>query len=221
MRAFCAIACLALSWPAQADVVSELRNALQALKGQTPLSLRVDRYTWKRINGKDQSAQNSFLLEDGPKGLRRTDGNPTGEDEIRAETLTQAQRELLDLLSMTSLRDETPDILDGRPVRKLRVSLNKDKGTAKEAAGQDKLDKFILEATLWIGPDNLPLVVDKRVEVAGRATFFLKFSSNTQDHRRYQRVKDRLVLVEATREGQVKGLGQDTVMREILRVSVK
>lgn len=215
------MACLTLPSLLQADTVSDLRSALQALKGQTPLSLHVERSTWKRVSGKDQSEHDAFQLEDGPKGLRRTDGKSFGEEDTKPENWARAHREMLDLLSMTSVLDEKPDTLDGRPVRRLHVGLLGDKGTPSEASEKGKLDKFVLEATFWIGPDNLPLAVDKHVEVAGRAGFFLKYSSHVQDHRRYLKVKDRLVLVEATREAQVNGLGQDTLIREVLHGTVQ
>lgn len=205
----------------QADALSDMRSALQALKGQAPLSLRVKRYTWKREKGKDHSMNECFDLEDGPKGLRRTDGNPLPDGDWNADGMTNAHLGLLNLLMLASVVDETSDTLDGHPMRKLRVSLLGDReGSLDDKSGKGNLKKFLMELTIWIGPDHLPVAVDKQVEIEGKATLSLTFSSTAKDHRRYMKVRDRLVLVEASSQAQAKAMGLDTVRREIVHCTI-
>ncbi len=204
----------------QADTLSDMRGALQALKGQTPLSLRVERHTWERKDGKDESGHENFELEDGPKGLRRTDGKALPAGEGKAECWTRAHLELLELLQLATVLDEKPDLLDGRPVRRLRVSLLQSLDAQMGESGKIKFKKFSLEMTFWVGPENLPLAADKQMEMEGKATFLLTFSSKGKEYRRYQRIKDRLVMVEANQEAQIKAMGKETIEREIVRCRV-
>jgi|GEM_PF-4791136 len=210
----------AVSCLLRGDTLSDMRCALQALKGQAPLSLRVERHTWERRNGKDQAGHESFELEDGPKGLRRTDGKALPEGGDKAEEWTRAHLQLLKMLMLASVLEDKPDTLDGRPVRKLRVSLMQNLNAQTEESGKVKFKKFNLEISFWVGPDHLPLAVDKQMEMEGKAAFLFAFSSEGQDHRRYLKIKDRLVMAEANQETQIKAMGQDTIEREIVRCTV-
>ncbi len=204
----------------RADTLSDMRSALQALKGQAPLSLRVERHTWEREGGKDESGHENFELEDGPKGLRRRDGKALPDGEGKAECWTRAHLELLNLLQLATVLEDKPDMLDGCPVRRLRVSLLQNLNAQVEESGKVKFKKFNLEMTFWVGPEHLPLAADKQMEMEGKATFLLTFSSKGQEHRRYQRIKDRLVMVEANQEAQIKAMGKETIEREIVRCTI-
>ena len=212
--------CLAISSLLRADTLSDVRSALQSLKGQAPLSLRVERHTWDRENGKDRSEQETFGLEDGPKGLRRTDGKALPGGDLKAENLTRAHLNLLELLRNSSVIDEHPGLLDGKPVRKLCLSLLPEKDL-KEPSSKVKFKKCSMELTLWIGPDHFPLAMDMHIEMEGRAMLLMKFSTKVLDHRRYEKIKDRLVVLEVSSEGQFKGMGQDGAGREILRCAIQ
>ena len=67
MKIFVIVALAIFNIALQADSLSGLKRALQTLKGQTPISLRVDWSTWMRENGKEQSFHDVFDLEDGSK----------------------------------------------------------------------------------------------------------------------------------------------------------
>jgi hypothetical protein len=220
MKAFACALCLCVPALLRADTLSELRSALRSLQGQEPVALRVERHTWKREEGKDTSGHEVFELEDGPKGLQSRDGKPLPGGDLKAEHLTRAQAELLDLLDQAVVIEERPDLLDGRPVRRLKVSIPLDTGD-KTKTEKAKFKKFSLELNLWLGPDLLPLAVDKRMEVEGRVLLLMKFSVQAMDHRRYQRHKDRLVLMEASTEAQFKGMGKEGAEKELLRSTLK
>ena len=121
------------------------------------------------------------------------------------------------MLLLASVLEEKHDVLDGRPVRRLRVSLLQNLDSQVDESRKIKFKKFNMEMTFWVGPDHLPLAVDKQVEMEGQSTFLFSFSSKGKEHRRFLKIKDRLVMVEATHEAQIKAMGHDTVEREIIR----
>ena len=220
MKTIQVLALLAAPCLLGADTLSDLRSALQALKGQAPLSLHIERHTWERKNGKDQSLHESFDVEDGSKGLRRMDGKALPECDGKVEQWTRAHLELLNLLLLATVLEDKPDVLDGHPVQKLRVSLLSNLNAQAETSGKVKFKKFNMEMTLWVGPDHLPLVVNKQMEMEGKAALLFTFSTKGQEHRGYLKVKDRLVMVEANQDAQIKAMGQDTIEREMVRCTV-
>ena len=123
----------------RADALTDLTAKLRALKAQAPITLKLEQSSTEWDEGKERKEVRTLKVAEGPGGLAiledsgrgsasrpaKAPGDPTGrKGETTWRRQLRAQEDLLDELEKATLVGETPEVLDGRPVRRLRLKLN-------------------------------------------------------------------------------------------------
>jgi len=106
----------------------------------------------------------------------------------------RAQEDLLDELEKSTLVGDSPEVLEGRPVRRLRLKLNLD----LDEYARKHVKRSTMDATLWLGADGLPVAMERRIDLEVRAMLFVKVWTKVDSRYRFVRVQDRLITTEAT-----------------------
>jgi hypothetical protein len=125
----------------------------------------------------------------------------------------RAHQELLGELELSKLIEERPDVLDGQPVRRLRVGLNLDLDLDEDARKVVKQASH--EATLWLDKDGLPVAMERRLELRIRALAFVNAWTKASSWYRFTRVRDRLITSEARNTVEGEGMGHPFSAKEI------
>lgn len=210
----------------QADGLSDLRAALKALPAPAKVRVRIETRSLEREEGKEQAEQRAVLLEDGPEGTRILEDSRPAEAPGKAkrgrkpstdfrEALDPAG-DLLKQLDRAKLLGEQAEAQDGRPVRRLKLALDLD----LDAEARSHLKQAEHEATVWIGPDNLPLAMDHHLEIRARVMLFASVWTKIEIHRRFQQVQGRLLLLDETAEAQGSAMGKAFSARDTQRCSL-
>lgn len=213
--------------PLRADGLSDLKAALQRLKGRGPLAAQAQVQTWSREGGKKAEPKvggATVRLEDGPQGLKlgwtpaqlERLANPKGKkakdgdaealnslDAGEALRLLRAAEDLLGELEEASPIGEQAEPWEGRPARKLTLAMS---------LGQDEEERKVFKeaksvAQIWIGPDGVPLAMVHQLDLKGRV-MLISFEVHTKIHRRYQTHQGRLLLVKEDKEVSGSGMGK-------------
>ena len=193
----------------RADALSDLTVRLKALKAQTPITLKLEQTSTEWDEGKERKEVRTLKVAEGLGGLKvledsgassafrstKAPGDPTakkGDSQWRRQF--RAQEDLLEELEKATLVGESPEVLEGRPVRRLRLKLSLD----LDEEARKHVKRSTMEATLWLGADGLPVAMDRRIDLAVRAMIFVKVWTKVDSHYRFLRVQDRLITTEAT-----------------------
>ena len=193
----------------RADALTDLTAQLKALKAQTPITLKLEQTSTEWDEGKEKKEVRTLKVAEGPGGLKvledsgaggasrsgKAPGDPTakkGDSQWRRQL--RAQEDLLEELEKATLVGESPEVLEGRPVRRLRLKLNLD----LDEEARKHLKRFSMEATLWLGADGLPVAMERHIDLEVRAMIFVKVWTKVDSHYRFVRVQDRLITIEAT-----------------------
>ncbi len=202
----------------RADALTDLTAKLRALKAQAPITLKLEQSSTEWDEGKERKEVRTLKVAEGPGGLAiledsgrgsasrpaKAPGDPTGrKGETTWRRQLRAQEDLLDELEKATLVGETPEVLDGRPVRRLRLKLNLD----LDEDARKHVKRSTMEATLWLGEDGLPVAMERRIDLEVRAMLFVKVWTKVDSRYRFARVHDRLLTTEATEavEGEAMG----------------
>ena len=227
------LALLLLAAPALfADTLSDLRGALEHLKGQDPVRAKVEIRTWNK-NGegkksKERVSAGQVQVEDGPQGLRlgwtaaqmqsaRKDAQAKAVDPEAAtpnlETLkaldaAEASRLLsyADSLGLmlqgAQLLEDKPEAYQGKPARMLLL-----KPEARfSAEDKDIIKSFEVSLKVWVGPDGIPLGLEKTLRFKG-SKFLISFRGSQAESTSLARVGNRLVAMQCTKETSGSGMG--------------
>lgn len=224
--------------PLRADGLSDLKGALQRLKGRDPLVAHAEIHTWSRSGKKGaEPVQGSATvrLEDGPQGLKlgwtpaqlerlaQTKGKPAKDGEgsaLKALGLEEALRlmraaeDLLSDLEEATLVSESVEAWEGRPARKLVLNLSL--GMDKEDRGPIKEARSV--ATLWIGPEGAPYAMTHQLDLKGRV-LLIRFEVHHAAQRRFQVHQGRLLLVHEDRTDSGSGAGEKGEGRTLLKLT--
>jgi hypothetical protein len=213
--------------PLRADGLSDLKAALQRLKGRGPLAAQAQVQTWSREGGKKAEPKvggATVRLEDGPQGLKlgwtpaqlerlaaakgkkAKDGETAALnslDAAEALRLVRAAEDLLGELEEASQLGEQAETWEGHPARKLTLNM---------PLGQDEEDRKIFKeaksvATVWIAGDGTPLAMVHQLDLKGRV-MLISFQVHTKAQRRYQAHQGRLLLVKEDKEMSGSGMGK-------------
>ncbi|HJW32320.1 MAG TPA: hypothetical protein VJ505_03040 [Holophagaceae bacterium] len=224
--------------PLRANGLSDLKAALQRLKGRSPLAAQAEVHTWSRDGKKGaEPVQGSATvrLEDGPQGLKlgwtqaqldrvaqlkgkkSKDGEGSAMKSLGLEEamrLMRAADELLSDLEEATLVSEGAEAWEGRPARKLVLNLSmgmdkEDMGPIKEARSQ---------ATLWISPEGVPFAMNHQLDLKGRV-LLISFEVHHRSQRRFQVHQGRLLLMHEDREDSGSGAGQKGEGRTIYKLT--
>ncbi|HJV89238.1 MAG TPA: hypothetical protein VJ623_02950 [Holophagaceae bacterium] len=224
--------------PLRADALSDLKAALEKLKGHGPLTAQAEVHTWSRDGkkGAEPVQGNAMVrLEDGPQGLKlgwteaqlariaqaKGKKGPDGEGAAlkalgvdEGLRLMRAAEDLLGDLAEATFVSEAPEAWEGRPARKLVLKLSL--GTDKEDMGPIKEAQSL--ATLWIGPEGIPYAMNTQLDLKGRV-LLISFEVHQSAQRRYLVHQGRLLLVQEDRRESGAGAGQKGEGRTILKLT--
>jgi len=224
--------------PLRADGLSDLKVALQRLKGRSAVSAQAEVHTWSRDGKKGaEPVQGSATvrLEDGPQGLKlgwtqaqldrmaqvkgkkSKDGEESAMKSLGLEEairLMRAADELLSDLEEATLVSEGTETWEGRPARKLVLNLSmgmdkEDMGPLKEARSQ---------ATLWMSSEGVPYAMNHQLDLKGRV-LLISFEVHHSSQRRFQAHQGRLLLVHEDRKDSGSGAGQKGEGRTIFKLT--
>lgn len=217
----------------RADGLSDLITNLKRLEAKEPVRLKIDEESTEREEGKDLHEQRSVVLEDGPAGFRVLQdsageamkkakhgvkvgsGKAKGESSWRRQV--RAHQDLLEELDRARLLEDRPDVLDGQPVRRLRLSLDLD----LDDDARKHVKQASHEAVLWLGPDGLPVAMQRDLEIRVRALAFIHVWTKINSWNRYKRVQDRLISTEARDTVEGKAMGRPFSAKEITLCAVQ
>jgi hypothetical protein len=120
-----------------------------------------------------------------------------------AAMLGHARRLLADLEGATLLGDHAA-VYRGEPVRMLDVELP----VRLSQSGRKRIKHAQSTMKLWLGPDGLPLALEKRSEYRGRIFLVITFEAHESRKLEFARAGDRLVVVREEADNGGSGLGE-------------
>jgi hypothetical protein len=216
----------------QADPVAQLRTTLSNFQAGDPLKLSVSYQLSSQGDDDDESraeqSSATVVVEHGPAGLvshwsaeimaqlaqearPKADGADTPKvgramNALNAGTLhnyLDAAPQLLRSLERVELQRERTEVWEGQTVRVLTFKVN--------PLIDEKNRKFIKEldatAQLWMDLEGVPLALEVRTRVKGRAYLVINFQSEDVEEFRYQMVGQRLVVVRHSKTSRQSGTG--------------
>lgn len=215
----------------RADGLADLKAALKAQPAPAKVKLKVEEESHERESGKDTVERRTALVEDGPGGIRVIEdsrgvashpagkggskpGTRKGSGEFE-EALRPAQG-LLEQLEKARVLEEKAEAYEGRPARRLRLALDLE----LDDEARSHLKQADHEATVWIGPDGLPLAMTHRIEIKARVMLVASVWTKVDLRRRFQMVQGRLLLLDEQADVQGSALGKAFSAKETTRCSL-
>lgn len=199
----------------RADALADLTSRLRALKAQTPVTLKIVQTSTEWDEGKARQEVRTLRAAEGPEGLRVLEDSGAGRPAGTSKDPTaqkgrstwsrqfRGHEDLLEELGKAKLVGEAADTLEGRSVRRLRLALDLD----LDESARKHLKRAVMEATLWLGGDGLPVAMERHLDLDVRAMVFVKVWTKVDSRYRFLRVQDRLLTVEATDEVSGEAMG--------------
>lgn len=243
---FLLLATLCLLGPrAHADGLSDLRRALEPLRGEGSIRARMDLHLWRQITEDRQpvasQARTTVRLEQGPAGLQLTfpaeqvraaveESRRQLEEPDRQAPVRSALRaiepdevmEMLDFapvllryLSYMELLADEQDTFDGKPARMLRVKI----APRLPSSIQKYIKSIEFDARIWLGADGVPLGFRNNLVYRG-SRMLISFDGLFKDERTLRRIGSRLVVVRHVHEEGFSTLGQRTQSRRLTALAI-
>lgn len=227
-----AIVLLALSLPAYAITLDELRRSLATFDGETPLRVKIDS-THRRGEGKERKdSRGSAIAEDDGTSVRivhdkkelrqqlskksndRTDHSVPAAD---AYELMNFAPSLLRILDGATLKKVTPAMLDGNATTLLEIVPLRE----KDEDGDKWIKNYADTLLLWLGPGNVPIAAERTTKIKARIVVIgIEFTK--KEKWRFLRAGERLLVAAHSLESSGSGLGKSenefkTAMVSILK----
>ena len=221
----------------RADGLSDLKAALKGLPAPAKVRVKVEAESLERESGKDTTEHRTAVVEDGPEGLRVLEDSRPAATPTKAPTKTKGASKgpgsakkgsgdfhdelrpaegLLEQLEKARLLEEKAEAYEGRPARRLKLAMDLD----LDAEARSHMKKADYEATVWIGPDGLPLAMAHRIEIKARVLLLASVWTKIDIRRRFQRVQNRLLVLDEQADVQGSALGKAFSAKETTRCSV-
>jgi len=212
----------------RADGLSDLKAALKALPTPAKVRVKVEAESLERESGKDSTERRTTVVEDGPEGIRVLEDSRPATAPAKAKGAAKSPGKkhsgefhdelrpgegLLEQLEKARLLEEKVEAYEGRPARRLRLAMDLD----LDAEARSHLKKADHEATVWIGPDGLPLAMVHRIEVRARVLLVASVWTKIDIRRRFQRVQDRLLVLDEQADVQGATMGKAFSAKETTR----
>lgn len=218
----------------QADSLSDLKGTLAHLNGQEPVKASVDYQFWRK-QGEEKNpsitqGRATTFVEDGPQGLKlswsraviqaaQQEAKAQVKDPEKKDATRQAiqglralrvsdylngAEDLLQTLEQGQLTGETSEVWQGKPAKLLQFKI------APKLSKQNQKYVKELEATakVWIGTDGIPLASETQMHMKGRAMLVISFEQREKEAFRFDRVGNRLVVVQHSKESSGSGGGE-------------
>ena len=222
-----------LAASSHADVLSDLRTRLQAIKPTTPLSARIELLSTNITDddGVQSTVERTALIDatHDATGIRLNWASPLLDkarlqkaalqrapdapqagalaslDANVALDLLDAAPDLLLALEGATLIESRADKLENKPATLL--TLQPRVSMAKKDT--KRLKKFEYNAKLWLDAEGWPLVMESQ-QHAKFSMMLMSFTTDTKDKRVYGHTADRLFVTASSRDGAFEGFGQKT-----------
>lgn len=229
-----------------ADTTADLRSTLQRLNGRDPVKARVAFELSNRSGDDDKPAptpsQAMVDVEDGPEGLRTfwtremidrlgSDAGATGEkqpkrrssrqamDSLNVTTLNEylnASPKLLRSMEHAELTEEKSESWEGQPARLLVFKLT----PQLDERSKKYIKEIEANAKVWLTPDGVPLAVESKAHVRGRAMLVISFESEETENFRFVQVGTRLVVTRHEKQVKSSGAGEHGVRNTLATLTV-
>ncbi len=211
-----------------ADGLADLKAAIKRLPAPAKVRIRLVEQSTEREEGKDRTEQRTVLLEDGPSGTvilqdsRSAPEAPSRKGKAKtpglrsttefADALRPAEG-LLKQLETGRLLAEQAEVYEGQPARRLQLALDLD----LDADARSHLKQADHEATVWIGPDGLPLAMRQHLEVKVRVLLLASVWTKVD----IQRHQGRLLLLDEQADVQGSALGNAFSSKESTHCTIE
>lgn len=233
---------------AQADGLSDLKNALVQYQGHAPIRAVVEAKTWNRQgDGKELEETNgsaSVIADESNRGLqvnyskdmlnrleneeRLKEKNPQAKtptlsalNEVNSSSLRpllSAANDLKRTLDKATFKSEKADTYNGKPARLLNFEISIDKLTEKERKFMKKYDSTF---DVWIAEDGTPLASRKKQTISGRAYVVISFEMKNEEEWVYGVVGDRLVALKKEARSSGSGMGEKGESKVVKTVQIQ
>lgn len=213
----------------KADGLSDLITRLKGMDTRESVRLKIDQDSTETEDGKDLHEQRSLVIEDGPAGLRVSEDSRVdaakktrhGSMSLAGKSMSetpwrrqaQAHLDLLEELDRARLIEDRMDVLDGQPVRCLKVNLD----LGLDADAQKVVKQASHVATLWLGKDGFPVAMKRDLYLKVRAMVFVKVWTRVDSWYRFSQVGHRLITTEARERVQGEAMGHGFSANELTR----
>jgi hypothetical protein len=213
-----ALLLLALSLPAQAVTLDELRRTLAAFNGQAPLRVKIDS-THRRGEGKERKdSRGSAIAEDDGASIRlvhdkkdlqnqlaKKQNDRTDHSVAAAEVyeLMNFAPSLLRILEGATLKKVTPTTLDGHPATLLEITPVRE----KDEDGDKWIKNYADTLLLWLGPGNVPISAERTMKIKARIVL-ISVELNKKEKWRFARAGERLLVAACSEESSGSGFGK-------------
>lgn len=233
---------------AQADTSGDLRSALAALRGTTPIHASIDiqrsRSSSGRFANRAESGRIQVEVDEDASGFRinfpqeviARAARETHEHEADPKKPTPTRMALnetqpnelsdlvdfappfLDMLAIGERVSERRTMRDGRPVRVLTLKLTPKLPPEATSVWHVHFSEDTLE--IWIGDDNVPIAAS-RVRRGSAGFLFLRGEMSRSDSWTFARVTDRLIVTHEESSFAASGLGQRGDGKNVYAVTVR
>ncbi len=238
---------LCFSSMAQADGISDLKNALNRLQGQSNVKALMEvKSSRKQGEEKEAIETTGYInasLEDGTRGLqisfskdilnklemearaRVKDKDAKSSTRLASFEVTPEESQMM-LSAVNALqrqieegnfRGEKNDTYNGKPARLLTFEFGVER---LPASAKKYIKSFESRLEIWIQPDGTPLASKLIERGSGRAFIVVGFQQASEEHNVYQVIGDRLLITRRESKNQSSGAGEraDTKVVKTLQV---
>lgn len=242
-RLFLPVVCLCL--PVRADGLSDLRAALQKLKGTEPVRAALEYDFWRQTTEDKKpvvsQGKATAQVEEGSQGLRITWARPLlqqaaqesraqrqqpdqptptrtalrGVDVVEVAESLNQAEALLRDLEQAQLQEERPEPWQGHPARLLLLKMT----PRLPASAKKYLKELKVDAKVWVGADGLPLAYASSLSFKG-SRFLISFEGGNSQERQFSHVGGRLLAIRTTSEERNAGMGTSTLSKKVTTLTV-
>jgi hypothetical protein len=226
---------LLLASPARADALTDLRAALEALRGSAPLAasatIRIASTTEDDDVERKEEGEVTVDIEDGSGGLSirypkalldrlereakatRADPEKTAParsavreiDSILASSLLNHAPALLGRLEAAELVEQKSVALDGAPARLLVFRVT----PRMSASAKKRIKSAEVLLRVWAGPDGLPRAAELTEKIHAKI-LIMSFHHDGKSSWTFERASDRLLVRSYRDENSDRGFGQNS-----------
>lgn len=240
-RAFIILVISTFPLRAAADTLSDLRKTLDRFPARAPFVARATVKTNAAADDAGRGGMSSFDIESGPSGLsvrvppsaldavqreaaqKKRDPNVATPTRTAMVALTifdivdgvDAASMLLDDLSDATIIEEKPDAWQGKPAKLLRVKVKPSLATKSRY-----VEEPVIELTIWIGGDGIPLAA-RRVSTFEAGALFVKAGNVRTEKWTFAAAGDRLYATHNEQEDNASAAGKKIRRSRTVSYAVK
>ena len=234
-RFLLAAVCLAAASTSAAEALDELLGRLQTLTASTEVTAHITTQVRHQLGEEDEAnirqGEASVRVHQDSSGLRfyytpellaqmnseqqQQTRDPdaqtpvlTAIDELQPVAVSRmlsAAENLMWLVESSQYEGSQAETLDGKPVRKLTFSFGLERLSQRD---KKYVKKYQSEVHVWIDDTGTPVASHHFSRLSGSAFIIIRFKSTSDEHRRYHRHADRLLITHRTFSTEASGAGE-------------